>query len=91
MPPFDTNSDSDNDEDLRPWDVFPIPGPADLYRAFAVEAVSEFIASQGWMPEEQIALIHEAADVAITVVLTAASIQQSWTPDYERSIAQILQ
>jgi len=69
--------------------MFATDGPADLYRGFAMDAVDEFLKTQGNIEEERLALLLDAVNLAVSVVLNAAHVPDSWLSQYEAATAHL--
>lgn len=69
------------------WELFATDGPADLYRGFAIDAVDEFLKTQGHIEEQQFNRIMEAVNIAVDVALRAAHVPDSWLPQYEAALS----
>lgn len=68
---------------LHYWQLFATDGPADLYRGFAIDAVDEYLRTQGTITDEQMSIITECVNIAATVALRAAGVTDSWLPMYQ--------
>ncbi len=71
------------------WELFATDGPADLYRGFAMDAVDVFLKPLGNIEEEQLALLLDAVNVAVSTVLNAAHVSDSWLPQYEAATSHL--
>lgn len=71
------------------WELFATDGPADLYRGFAMDAVDEFLKPLGNIEEEQFNLLMDAVHVAVSTVLNAAHVPDSWLPQYEAATSHL--
>lgn len=71
------------------WEAYTTEGPADLYRGFALDAVDEILQESEPLEDDQIAILMQAVNVALSVVLSAAHVSTSWLPQYEAATAHL--
>ncbi len=71
------------------WNLFATDGHADLYRGFAMEAVDAYLKPLDNIEEEQLDIIMQAVNLAVGVALKAASVPDSWLPQYEAATAHL--
>lgn len=71
------------------WQCGSIEGPADLYRGFALDAVDAFLKTQEKIDDEQYGFLLSVVDVALSVALKAAHVEESWLPLYQEATAHL--
>ena len=76
---------------VHTFEFDPVSGPADLYTAFAMDAVGEFLASKGKLEDSTHNLILDAVSLGISVALAAAKVETSWLPLYRQATAHLKQ
>ncbi|MBX3050839.1 MAG: hypothetical protein KF753_05155 [Caldilineaceae bacterium] len=62
------------------WNLFATDGPADLYRGFAVDAVDEFLNTQGTITDEQMSIITECVNIAALTESEVREIRSKYAP-----------
>ncbi len=72
------------------WNLFATDGPADLYRGFAMDAVDAYLEPLGNIEEKQFNLLMDVVHVAVSTVLKAAHVSDSWLPQYEAATAHLV-